>query len=116
MNHDVKQSKGLTHLTLVLNTGKETAKEKEGKKTALSYLVTLAYNFNPGRLKVSQTTEFCPKHGQGAPPLSLQPDLTFLVGKHLGPQEEPLDQMAFANCKLPLVPFRNLVSWGPKRI
>lgn len=32
MNHDVKQSKGLTHLTLVLNTGKETAKEKEGKK------------------------------------------------------------------------------------
>lgn len=32
MNHDAKQSKGLTHLTLVLNTGKETAKEKEGKK------------------------------------------------------------------------------------
>lgn len=32
MNQEVEQSKGLTHLTLVLNTGKETAKEKEGKK------------------------------------------------------------------------------------
>lgn len=33
----------------------------------MSYLVTLAYNFNPGSLKVSRTTEFCPKHRRGAP-------------------------------------------------
>lgn len=38
MNHEVEQSKGLTHLTLVLNMGKETAKEKEGKKKQLCHI------------------------------------------------------------------------------
>lgn len=101
---------------LILNTGKETAKEKEGKIPSFVIFGYAGIQFQPREPESVANNRVLSQTWTRSPP-SLQPDLTFLGGGgQLGPQEEPPDQMAFANFKLPLVPSRNSVSWGPKRI